>query len=172
MYGYAQASLLHYGEWMLAHEVPYATVLHKVEIPTETWPAQDIRKSVVFYLASKHTVGSLREKFREKGSFFFRTCIRDLISFSTCHLTRPIVLLLTNAYVHSYFQSHRQETAPQSNEQYDFGQPQRFAPQFAELYRVREKLPAWIPRVLNRRHGLLALFTGLRARSIAHGAKR
>jgi hypothetical protein len=172
MYGYAQASLLHYAEWMLEHEVPYATVLHKVEIPTETWPAQDIRKSVVFYLASKHTVGSLREKFREKGSFFFRTCIRDLISFSTCHLTRPIVLLLTNAYVHSYFQSHRQETAPQSNEQYDFGQPQRFAPQFAELYRVREKLPAWIPRVLNRRHGLLALFTGLRARSIAHGAKR
>jgi hypothetical protein len=171
MYGYAQASLLHYAEWMLEHEVPYATVLHKVEIPTETWPAQDIRKSVVFYLAAKHAVGSLRERFREKAAFFFQTCIRDLLSFTTCTLTRPIALLLTNAYVHSYFQSHLQEAAPQPNERYDFAQPQGFSPQFAELYRARENLPAWIPGVLNRRHGLLALFTGLRARSMAHGAK-
>jgi hypothetical protein len=149
MYGYAQASLLHYADWMLEHEVPYATVLHKVEIPTETWPAQDIRKSVVFHLAAKHAIGSLREKFREKGSFFFRTCIQDLISFSTCTLTRPFVLLLTNAYVHPYFQQHSKEKAPQLKEHYDFGQPQRFSPQFAELYRAREKLSSWIPKVLN-----------------------
>jgi len=172
MYGYAQASLLHYAEWMLGHEVPYATVLHKVEIPTETWPAQDIRKSVVFYLAAKHAVGSLRERFREKAAFFFQTCIRDLLSFSTCHLARPIVLLLTNAYVHSYFQQHPQEEAsPQLKTVYDFGQPQVFSHQFAELHRVREKLPAWIPRVLNPRNGLFTLFAALRARSIANGAK-
>ena len=155
MYAYAQASLLHYGEWMLEHEVPYSTVLHKVEIPTETWPAQDIRKSVVFHLAAKHAVGPLREKFREKASFFFQTCIRDLLSFSTCTLTRPIVLLLTNAYVHPYFQLHPEETTPQPKEQYDFGAPRQFSPQFAEVYRAREKLSAWIPWVLNCRRGLM-----------------
>jgi hypothetical protein len=158
MYAYAQASLLHYAEWMMEHEVPYATVLHKVEIPTETWPAQDIRKCVVFHLATKHATGPLREKFREKASFFFQTCIRDLRSFSTCTLTRPIILLLTNAYVHPYFQQHPNESAPQPTNQYDFSQPQQFRPQFAEVYWARQKLSACISRLLNYRRGLLAFF--------------
>jgi YetA-like protein len=156
MYAYARASLLHYAEWMLEHEVPYATVLHKVEIPTETWPAQDIRKSVVFHLAANHATGLLRDKCREKTSFFFQTCIRDLLSFSTCTLTRPAVLLLTNAYVHSYFQQHPREAAPQSKELHDFGQPRQFSPQFAELYRAREKLSASISWVLNWRRTMVS----------------
>jgi hypothetical protein len=149
MYSYTEKSLLHYAEWMLIHEVPYSTILDKVEILTETWPAQDIRKSVVFHLAAKHANGPLREKFREKASFFFQTCIRDLLSFSTNTLTRPIALLLTNAYVHFYFQQHPDDAAPQPREQYDFGQPQEFSPQFAEVYRARGRLSAWISSVLN-----------------------
>jgi hypothetical protein len=171
MYAYAEASLLHYAKWMLEHEVPYATVLDKVEIPTETWPAQDIRKSVVFYLASKHTVGALRERFREKAAFFFETCIRDLLSFSTFDLARPIVLLLTNAHVDSYFQSHRQETALLLTKTYDFGRPQHFRRQFAELYQLREKLGTWLPRTLNRRHRFFTVFNGLRSKSMMHGAR-
>jgi hypothetical protein len=155
MYAYAQASLLHYADWMVEHEVPYTTVLHKVEIPTETWPAQDIRKSVVFHLAAKHATGPLREKCQERASFFFQTCIRDLRSFSTCTLTRPTVLLLTNAYVHPYFQQHPQEAAPQLKEQYDFGKRRRFSPQFVELYWAREKISACISRVLNYRRIVL-----------------
>jgi YetA-like protein len=156
MYAYAQASLLRYAEWMLKHEVPYATVLHKVEIPTETWPAQDIRKNVVFHLAAKHAVGPLREEFREKANFFFETCIRDLLSFPTCTLTRPIVLLLTNAYVHSYFRNHPEESAPQPTEQYDFGKPQRFRPQFAELYWCREKISACLSRLVDWRRVMVS----------------
>jgi hypothetical protein len=148
-YGYAQASLLHYAEWMLKQEVPYATVLDKVEIPTETWPAQDMRKSVVFHMAAKYAMGPLREAFRERAIFFFQACVRDLRSFPTCTLTRPIVLLLSNAYVHSYFQLRSEEAAPQLNASYDFGQPRQFSPQFAELYRAREKLSAWIRTILS-----------------------
>lgn len=144
MYGYAQASLLHYAKWMLEHEVPYATVLDKVAIPTETWPAQDIRKSVVFYLAAKHAVRPLRETFREKANFFFHACIRDLRSFPTCTLTRPITLLLANAQVHAYFQMRPEDVAPQPSELYDFGRPRPFSSQFVELYWVREKLSVWI----------------------------
>jgi hypothetical protein len=144
MYGYAQAGLLHYAKWMLEHEVPYATMLDKVEIPTETWPAQDIRKSVVFHVAAKHALGPLRDAFRERGTFFFQACIRDLRSFPTWRLTRPIALLLANAYVHPYFQQHPEETAPQPKVLSNFGQPQPFSPQLAELYWAREKLSTWI----------------------------
>jgi len=171
MYSYAQASLLHYTEWMLEHEIPYATILYKVEIPTETWPAQDIRKSVVFDLAAKHATGPLREKCREKASFFFQISIRDLLSFSTCALTRPIVLLLTNAYVHLYFQLHAEETAPQATENYDFGEPQQFRPQFAELYYAREKLSTCISRVVNWRQRMVGFLGSLTTTSIADEAR-
>lgn len=139
MYGYAQASLLHYAEWMLEHEVPYSQLLDRVEIPTETWPAQDIRKCCVFHLAAKHALEPLRSAFTQKAVFFFQACINDLRSWETYTLTRPLVLLMTNAYVHDYFQYHTEETAPQPMPPYDFGLPQRFTPQFAELYWAREK---------------------------------
>jgi hypothetical protein len=140
IYCYAQASLLHYAEWMLAHEVPYTQVLDRVEIPTETWPAQDIRKSCVFHFAAKYAPEPLRSAFQRKADFFFQACIRDLHSWNTRTLTRPLVLLITNEYVHSFFQQYPDETAPQPASQYDFGLPQQFTPQFTELYWLREKL--------------------------------
>jgi hypothetical protein len=135
--------LLHYAEWMLAYEAPYATVLDRVEIPTETWPAQDIRKSIVFHIAAKHAAEPVRSAFRQKAEYFFQTCIKDLRTFPTCALTRPLVLLLTNAYAHPYFQAHPEERAPQASGQCDFGQPQRFKPQFSELYWLRGKVAEW-----------------------------
>jgi hypothetical protein len=140
MYSYARASLLHYAEWMLAHEVPYTQVLDRVEIPTETWPAQDIRKSCVFHFAAKYAPEPLRSAFQRKADFFFQACVHDLHSWKTRTLTRPLVLLMTNAHVHSYFQDHPEETAPQPASLCDFGLPQQFTPQFAELYWLREKL--------------------------------
>lgn len=143
MYGYAQASLLHYARWMLEHEVPYACVLDKVDIPTETWPAQDIRKSSVFHLAAKHATDPLRKDFQQKADFFFESCIGDLQTFPTCTLTRPVVLLMSNAYVHTYFQLHPEENAPQVQQSYDFGAPRQFSPQFSELHWVRKKFATW-----------------------------
>jgi hypothetical protein len=141
MYGYAQASLLHYADWMLDHEVPYSTVLHKVEIPTETWPAQDIRKCVVFHLAEKHATGAKREAFRQKAYYFFNACITDLVRFPSHTLMRPVVLLMTNAYVHTYFQ-HSEEAAVTVAKDFSHQRPQGFKPQFAELYRVRYRIGA------------------------------
>lgn len=137
MYGYAQESLLHYAGWMVDHEVPFKTILHKVTIPTETWPAQDIRKANVFHLAAKHASGALRETLQKKASFFFNSCINDLLSFPTHTLTRPIVILMGNAYVHSYFLLHDTEVAQRPAEMYGYGRPKRFKPQFDELYKAR-----------------------------------
>jgi hypothetical protein len=140
MYGYGRESLLHYARWMLTHEVPYATVLDRVEIPTETWPAQDIWKSNVFDLAAKHADEPLRTAFRQKADFFFRACIGDLRAFDTCTLTRPLVLLISNAFRHTYFQVYPDERAPRPDRPYDYGHPQRFTPHLAELYRAKERL--------------------------------
>ena len=38
------ASLLHYADWMVKHEYPYLDRPEKVQFPTETWPAQELRK--------------------------------------------------------------------------------------------------------------------------------
>jgi hypothetical protein len=140
MYGYARASLLHYACWMLEHEVPYATVLDRVEIPTETWPAQDIRKVNVFDLAAKHAEEPLHTAFRQKAEFFFQACIRDLHTFDTRTLTRPLVLLMSNAFRHTYFQHHPDERAPLPDQSHDYGTPRHFTPQLAEIYRAK----AWL----------------------------
>jgi hypothetical protein len=140
MYGYARESLLHYARWMLEHEVPYATVLDRVEIPTETWPAQDVRKSNVFEFAAKHADEPLRTALLQKADFFFHACIRDLRSFNTCTLTRPLVLLMSNAFRHTYFQLHPDECAPRPDRMYDYGKPQKFSPQLSGLYHAQERL--------------------------------
>jgi hypothetical protein len=68
--------------------------------------------------------------------------------------------------VHCYFQISSEEMVPHARDQYDFRQPRRFTPQFAELYWAREKLSAWIPRVLNCPSWLLSLCTNLCATKI------
>src|SRR5262249_52687006 len=140
MYSYARASLLHYAAWMLEHEVPYMRVLDRVEIPTETWPAQDIRKSNVFKFAAKYAPELFRGAYLQKAEAFFRACVTDVLSFDTCTLTRPIVLLMTNGYMQAYFDCYPEEMAPLPEAEYDFRAPQDFEPQFYECYKMRDKL--------------------------------
>ncbi|NOT55536.1 MAG: hypothetical protein HOP18_13110 [Deltaproteobacteria bacterium] len=140
MYRYAKASLLHYAKWMLEHEVPYKQVLYKVEIPTETWPAQDVRKSNVFKFAAKYSEEPLRGKFLQKSEEFFRAAVGDLLSFETCRLTRPIVLLLTNSFMHSYSLFGENDLVVDQKGDPDFRYPCVFNPRFAELQKLRVKL--------------------------------
>ena len=158
MYGYGRESLLHYACWMLEHEVPYATVLDRVEIPTETWPAQDIRKTHVFDVAAMHADEPLHTAFRQQAEFFFQACIRDLRSFDTCTLTRPLVLLMTNAFRHTYFQIHPDEPAPRPDQSYDYGTPEPFTPQLAELYQAQEWLIALSQTAKHLGRRLMRLF--------------
>jgi hypothetical protein len=142
MYSYARASLLHYAAWMLEHEVPYTRVLNRVEIPTETWAAQDIRKSNVFKFAAKYAPEPFRSVYLQKAEAFFRACVTDVLSFDTCTLTRPIVILMANGYMQAYFDRYPEETAPLPASEYDFGAPKNFTPQFSECYTIRDRLRA------------------------------
>ena len=166
MYAYAQESLLRYARWMLTNEVPYSTKLDRVEFPTETWPAQDIRKCVVFHLAAKHATASEREAFSEKAKFFFNSCIKDLRAFPTCMFTRPLVLLLTNAYVNSYFEIKHSEAAPRPVEHFDFGTPSRFKPQFYEVQWLRHTLLKAVRNLRTTRRGV---FRGAAQAALSEG---
>lgn len=160
MYAYARASLLHYANWMGQHEVPYKQVLHRVLIPTETWPAQDVRKANVFSLAAKHESGEQRALFHAKAEAFFDACLTDLQSFATHTLTRPLVLLMTNAYLYSYCRVHSAETAPIPAGSHDFGRPKAFRSQFHEIYLLREIVQRMLRIFHSGMQSLRVLLTG------------
>jgi hypothetical protein len=67
MYAYAQASLLRYARWMLDHERPYLDARERLEYPTETWPAQDLRKANVLRQAARHAKPGIAAALLRRG---------------------------------------------------------------------------------------------------------
>jgi hypothetical protein len=129
-YAYARASLLHYAKWMVDNEYPYLEKPEILEYPTETWAAQDMRKSEVFWFAWLHAEESDRERFRERARFFFNYSLRTLEKMPTRHLCRPVVLLLSHGYQQAWFEKNPHFRAPQpTNKPESFGKPMRFVPQ-------------------------------------------
>jgi hypothetical protein len=148
MYAYARASLLHYARWMAAHEYPYLDRPEKLEFPTETWAAQDIRKSDVLYWAALHTEGEERERFIERGRFFFRSAIDTLLARPTRTLARPIVILLSSGWLHTWFEGNADVSLPLPAAAVDFGVPETFVSQIERAKR-RVKASAGIGAVLS-----------------------
>jgi hypothetical protein len=142
-YAYARASLLHYARWMAEHEVPYLDRPQLLEYPTETWAAQDMRKSEVFKYAAKHASGPERGCFLERAEFFFRYSTTTLAGMKTRTLARPVVILLSYGYMHACFQRYPALAAPEPEATAsDFGQPEIFVPQKARAKRRLRVLAA------------------------------
>lgn len=136
LFEYARAALLHYADWMLEHETPYTEVLHKFDLPTESWPAHDIRKCHVMHLAARWDDRGRADRFRSKAAMFYRRSLGDLETFETRHLTRPLVILGSYGHLHAYFE--RLAPIPDAERSswrqgYDFGEPQRFSTQAARF---------------------------------------
>jgi hypothetical protein len=143
MYAYARSSLLHYARWMAEHEYPYLDKPEILEYPTETWAAQDMRKSEVFYHAALHAVGAERARFLERAEFFFRSSTQTLGTLPTRTLARPVILLLSNGLMHSWFVRHPDASLPPPAEPgADFGQPEVFIPQKVRALRRAKALAA------------------------------
>ncbi|HMV56145.1 MAG TPA: hypothetical protein PKD38_02980 [Nitrospira sp.] len=128
-YCYARESLLAYASWMDKNERPYKEILDRVLIPTETWPAQDIRKCHVFDLAAEHSSGPIAARFSERSAFYFDRCIDDLLSFPTAQLTRPMVIVAGHGWIHEYFRRVSQPPPVGLVHNYDFGRPSGFVRQ-------------------------------------------
>jgi hypothetical protein len=112
MYAYARESLLQYARWMDAHERPYLEKPELLEFPTETWAAQEIRKSEVLHLAALHASAAERTRFRERAIVFHRASIDTLLTMPTRKLTRPVVIMLTSAFKHQFFVNDPDCSAP------------------------------------------------------------
>ncbi len=130
MFAYAKAALLRYARWMADHEYPYLDKPDTLEYPNETWAAQDMRKSEVFMHAARHSGGAERARFEERADFFFRYATGTLMSMESRHLTRPVVLMLSNGYMRAWFTagSRRDADVPPVSAP-EFGRPSSFVPQ-------------------------------------------
>jgi hypothetical protein len=131
MYAYARASLLHYARWMAEHEYPYLAKPEYLDVVTETWPAQDMRKSEVFEAAARAATSSEeRTKFLERSRFFFEYCTTTLAEMPTRSLARPVVLLLSNGLSRADSQLNPDfPSLPAPDSTYDFGSPESFTAQ-------------------------------------------
>jgi hypothetical protein len=90
---------------MAGHEVPYLSRPDVLEFPNETWAAQDLRKSEVFWWAAGHGSDAERPRFVERARFFFADATARLVASPTRHFTRPLVLSLRNGVHTSWFES-------------------------------------------------------------------
>ena len=97
-FAYARAALVRYAVWMAEHERPYLQTPEKLEFPTETWAAQDLRKAAVFEFAARYAIEPQQKSlFLDRARTFVDESIAYLVASPTAYLTRPIVLLLAYA---------------------------------------------------------------------------
>jgi len=128
---YAVGSLMHYARWMLKHERPILDTPEKLQYPTETWAAQDIRKWHVLAYAAKWAANDQeRQALMDRAEFFFHYCMETLDSFSTKSLCRPVVLLLNYGWQRTGLQNAPRIGYPVPTE-YRFGEFKAFVPQRA-----------------------------------------
>jgi hypothetical protein len=129
-YAYGRTCLLNYSRWMLEIEAPYLSNPEILEYPTETWVAQDMRKSEIFLYAAEHAEASERPLFLEKARYFFDYSVNTLDGMKTKSLCRPVVLLLSFGWMYNWFQKHPETVLPGPKEsKTNFGQPTVFVPQ-------------------------------------------
>lgn len=130
-YAYGRAALEHYVRWMADHEHPYLEKPEKLEFPTETWPAQDIRKSDVFAFAALHARDAAwRDRCLERARFFHDYATRTLKERPTRALARPVVVVLTSGFLTPWLLAHptAAEPAP-AVDRTEFSPVQAFVPQ-------------------------------------------
>ena len=130
MYAYGRATLLHYAAWMALHERPILDTPDRLQYPTETWAAQDLRKVEVFQFAARHATATDRARYHERAAWFHHYCAAKLNEFPTQSLCRPVVLVLRYGWSHTWHQTHRDATAPPPVEPVaEWGQHREFVPQ-------------------------------------------
>jgi hypothetical protein len=144
LYAYAWASLVHYARWMLEHEAPTLDHRERLQYPTETWAAQDMRKwHILQYVAWLNPGDSPEQhRFQLKADFFFDYVCRTLSSMPSHRLCRPLVLMMHFGWQRHWFQTSS-DRSPHPRPELGRGFPPRisFIPQRVRAIR-RAKLVA------------------------------
>ncbi len=145
VYAYGRASLLHYARWMAANEYPYLDRPEILEYPTETWAAQDMRKSEVFHFASRHANDDERATFLQEAEFFYQNSVTTLATMDTRGFCRPIALLLGSGFSYDGFRECDDGLPPPQNPNSTWPQKATFVPQKKQaLLRAKKILAAGV----------------------------
>ena len=73
--------------------------------------------------------GEERERFLERGAYFFRASTESLASFETKTYTRPVILMMHYGMMQAWFDRYPQDGRPPGPELTDPGSPRKFVPQ-------------------------------------------
>ncbi len=146
-FAYGRESLLHYARWMADHEYPYLEKPEILEYPTETWAAQDMRKSDVFMLAALHSSDSERSMYLERAEFFFRASLDWIYRFPSRTYARPVVILLSCGYLR-WMDSASLPNGPELPNDCEHGEPVKFVPQKQLAIRRATSLLAFLASAL------------------------
>jgi hypothetical protein len=107
MAGWARAGLLAFARFMADQERPYLERRERLQYPTQTWAAQDLRKADVFLWAALETEGAERERFLDRADVFFDYATTELPRLDGHWFTRPLILVMTQGVRHGWLTRHR-----------------------------------------------------------------
>lgn len=137
LHAYIAASLLHYGQWMVERERNYLDAADKLEYPTETWAAQDLRKANVLEMIARFCSPEECERWRERGRELRDRAWKQLLERPSHMCTRPLAIVLQQVYFEQWLSSHEATSpSPIPESTTDFGEPVEFIPQKEQVRRL------------------------------------
>ncbi len=131
VYYHARDSLIHYAKWMREHERVYLDHPEILEFPTETWAAQDIRKSNVMFMASQYLGEEEATSMHARAVQISEKAWEGLLSRDTHDYTRPLALMMFEGARNCYYRqlANFAREIPESADELDFGEPNAFLSQ-------------------------------------------
>jgi hypothetical protein len=155
MCAYARASLLVYAKWMEANERPYLDEPDRLEYPTETWAAQDLRKANVMRLAAGYAPEPLRSRLVRRAAELAERAWSDLIRFPTRSVTRSLAVIMAEGPREQYFHDRGPIPEIPDDPDYHFGRPVPFVSQRRRILRQLTSIRGAgriLLRLLNPKH--------------------
>ena len=148
---YIKQSVLHYARWMAEHETFSLDSPEKLEFPTETWAAQELRKGVVLLMAARLADPAEGATFQLRGKYFLDRAWQSLLSFPTRAYTRPLALVLGQGYLESALCSGTSPLPPLNilDGPFEPGEPAAFVSQKDDIRRSL-KSPLGLARMFAR----------------------
>ncbi|WP_417547396.1 hypothetical protein [Marinobacter segnicrescens] len=107
-YYYGLRSFCHYTRWMVRHERPFSRDPCDLSSPNGTWVAQEVRKSMLLFLASKFDP-EYQPQYLEKARFFLNHVTRSLSEIESDEraYSRILIILMQNYGPHNLGESFR-----------------------------------------------------------------
>lgn len=147
---YAREALLHYARWMCEHEVFYLDHPEKLEYPTETWAAQELRKGTTLLMAARYAAPREATAFHARGMSILNRAWETLLRFESRACTRSLAIVLQQGYLESYLRTTHESVWEDGD--CSFGSAASFVSQKQALRAAREhpgKVLSMVSRALS-----------------------